>query len=275
MSSPEARFLALSQGRRFCLVYRPGLLPDVARGILYVHPFAEEMNKSRRMAALQSRALAAAGWTVLQLDLFGCGDSEGEFGGASWKQWLDDTTAGMEWLRAETGSMPALWGVRTGCLLAVQGIRGMDPVPNLLLWKPVISGKRYLQQFLRLNVAAQLSNAESAARVGTQQLREQLGRGEQVEVGGYTIAPALALGLETSELVPPSMPTRVAWLEVATGATLDLSSASSQQVETWRAAGHRVDVRVVEGLPFWQTQEIAECPALIESTLDAVGMWRQ
>ena len=275
MSSPEARFLALPQGRRFCLVHRPQLLPDVVRSIVYVHPFAEEMNKSRRMAALQSRALAAAGWTVLQLDLFGCGDSEGEIGGASWNQWLDDTAAGMAWLRAETGSMPAVWGMRTGCLLAVQATRGMDPVPNLLLWQPVISGKRYLQQFLRLNVAAQLSNAESAARVGTQQLREQLGRGEQVEVGGYAIAPALALGLEAAELLPPSMPTRVAWLEVATGATLELSPTSSQQVETWRAAGHRIDVRVVEGLPFWQTQEIAECPAMIEATLQAVDAWRQ
>jgi exosortase A-associated hydrolase 2 len=275
VSSIEARFLALPQGRRFCLVHRPQVLPVVARSMVYVHPFAEEMNKSRRMAALQARALAAAGWTVLQLDLFGCGDSEGEFGGATWNQWLDDTATGLEWLRAETGSMPALWGLRAGGLLAAQAMQGMDPVPDLLLWQPVISGQRYLQQFLRMNVAAQLSSAEGAARVGTQQLRDQLGRGEPVEVGGYEISPALALGMETSDLLPPSNPTRVAWLEVASGAALELSPASSQKVEAWRAAGHRVDIRVVEGLPFWQTQEIAECSALIEATLEAAEPWRQ
>lgn len=42
--------------------------------IVYIHPFAEEMNKSRRMAALQARALTLAGFAVLQLDLIGCGD---------------------------------------------------------------------------------------------------------------------------------------------------------------------------------------------------------
>jgi len=33
------------------------------------------MNKSRRMAALQARVFAAMGFGVLQIDLFGCGDS--------------------------------------------------------------------------------------------------------------------------------------------------------------------------------------------------------
>jgi alpha/beta superfamily hydrolase len=38
------------------------------------------MNKARRMAALQARALAALGYGVLLLDLHGCGDSSGDFG---------------------------------------------------------------------------------------------------------------------------------------------------------------------------------------------------
>jgi exosortase A-associated hydrolase 2 len=250
-------------------------LPDVARSIVYVHPFAEEMNKSRRMAALQSRALAAAGWVVLQLDLFGCGDSEGDFGQAGWSHWLDDIRAAVEWLRAETGTAPALWGLRAGGLLAAQALAGTDPAPSLLLWQPVISGKKHLQQFLRMNVAGQLSNAAGSPRVGTQQLREQFEQGQIVEVGGYATAPAMALGMETAELLPPLARTRVAWLEVAAGTELQLSPASSRQVEMWRGAGHRVDVRIVEGLPFWQTQEIAECPALIEATLQALDAWRQ
>jgi len=245
-----------------------------AGAMLYVHPFAEEMNKSRRMAAMQSRALAASGWTVLQFDLLGCGDSEGDFGDATWSRWLEDTYACVEWLRAETGSMPALWGLRAGALLALHAMRALSPVPGLLLWQPVVSGKRYLQQFLRLGVAGQLGSADGAARVGTQQLRDLLGHGESVEVGGYAMSPGLALGLEASELLPPPAPTRVAWLEVTSSTTLELPAASSQCVETWRAAGHHVDVGVIEGLPFWQTSEIAECAALIQATLGAVEAWR-
>src|SRR5687768_8838655 len=79
----EAMFLSAPHGgRRFCLLHMPS---RPARAlVVYVHPFAEEMNKSRRMAALQARALAASGHAVLQIDLLGCGDSSGDFGDASW-----------------------------------------------------------------------------------------------------------------------------------------------------------------------------------------------
>ena len=78
----EAFFLDMEPGQRFCLFHPPA---GTCRGAaLYVPPFGEEMNKSRRMAALQARALAAAGFGVLQLDLYGCGDSSGEFAEARW-----------------------------------------------------------------------------------------------------------------------------------------------------------------------------------------------
>ena len=279
MPATNALYLPLPQGRLFCLLHRPDARADIARSIVYVHPFAEEMNKARRMAAMQARALAVAGWTVLQPDLYGCGDSEGDFGDASWDRWLEDVHAAVAWLRAGTGAAPALWGLRSGALLAVQAMRAVDPAPDLLLWQPVTSGTRHLQQFLRMSVAGQLADVDASARIGTRQLRERLVRGEHVDVGGYDTAPALALGLEAAELAPLPLRTRVAWLEVAAGivpgAGAELAPASRPQVEAWLAAGHQVDTRVVAGLPFWQTQEIAECPALIEATLQATNAWRR
>jgi exosortase A-associated hydrolase 2 len=188
---------------------------------------------------------------------------------------MDDVFAACEWLRAETGSTPALWGLRAGGLLAAQAIREMAPAPDLLLWQPVVSGKQYLQQFLRMKVTGQWAGGEGADRIGTRELREELGNGESVDVAGYTLASALALGMEAAEILPPAAPTRVAWLEVAGGDRTELSPAAGQQVDRWRAAGHHVDVRVVSGLPFWQTQEIAECPDLIEATLQAVTQWNR
>jgi uncharacterized protein len=67
----EPFFLAATTpegGQRFCLWHpAQGLAAGQApRGlILYIHPFAEEMNKARRMAALQSRAFAKEGFEVL------------------------------------------------------------------------------------------------------------------------------------------------------------------------------------------------------------------
>ncbi len=75
--APEAFFLPVANAQhsqRFCL-FHPAQGRASGAPLLYLHPFAEEMNKSRRMAALQSRALAEHGYAVLQIDLLGCGDS--------------------------------------------------------------------------------------------------------------------------------------------------------------------------------------------------------
>jgi uncharacterized protein len=269
----EAAFLSLETGRRFGLLHSGNEEKPFLGALLYVHPFAEEMNKSRRVAAMQSRALAADGWTVLQVDLFGCGDSEGDFGDASWSQWVDDIRAAMRWLREKTGSTPIVWGLRAGCLLALEAIDGIVPAPDLVMWQPVFSGRVHLQQFLRLKVAGELTASAGGPRAGTQQLREQLDRGETLEIAGYAISPAVGLSMEKASLLPPRSPGRVAWLEVGAEQGPELSLAGMQHVEAFRAAGHRLDVRVVQGLPFWQTQEIAECPALIDATLETLRAW--
>jgi exosortase A-associated hydrolase 2 len=270
---PDAFFLPLRRGQRFCVRYAPAAAATSRGTILYVHPFAEEMNKSRRMAALQSRAFAEAGWTVLQMDLFGCGDSEGDFGQAEWQQWLADVLEASAWLREQTGHVPSLWGLRAGCLLACQAAMNTEPAPDLLLWQPAVSGKQSLQQFLRLKVASQLLGETSSDRTGTQQLRERLVQGEAIEIAGYTLSPGLALGLEAAELTPTIGPSRVAWLEVASSTPPELSPAARTRIHAWQAAGHRVDARAVGGAAFWQTQEITECQELVEATLAAVGGW--
>ncbi len=136
-------------GQRFCL-FHPAQASQVLGAVLYIHPFAEEMNKSRRMAAMQSRALAKAGFAVLQIDLLGCGDSSGDFGDASWQSWLDDVQRGAKWLAERVQAPLWLWGLRAGCLLAVDAARNISPTPNFIFWAPTPSGKLLLQQFLRL-----------------------------------------------------------------------------------------------------------------------------
>ena len=84
---PQAFFLPSDNGQRFCLYHPPQGSPPQGR-VLYLHPFAEELNSTRRVVAQQARALAKAGYGVLQIDLLGCGDSSGEFADATWAAWL-------------------------------------------------------------------------------------------------------------------------------------------------------------------------------------------
>jgi exosortase A-associated hydrolase 2 len=268
----DAFYISLEGRRRFCILHSPRGSGDERRTIVYVHPFGEEMNKSRRMAALQARALAQSGFTVLQIDLLGCGDSEGHFHEASWTSWVNDVVAAARWLRERVGSTAWLWGLRSGCLVAVEAGRLISPAPDQLFWQPVISGNQYLQHLLRMRLAAQLMSPADGKRTDTRELRAQFAQGRTIEIAGYEVSPALAGGLDAADLAPPPGSVRVEWFEIASAAGSDLSPAALARADAWRRAGHRVATRVVAGPSFWQTQEITECPALIAATLTAVDI---
>jgi uncharacterized protein len=233
--------------------------------VLHLHAFAEEMNKSRRMVAMQSRALAAAGLAVLQFDLLGCGDSAGDFGDATWPRWQADARWAAAELRRRAGAEADtplwLWGHRVGALLAAEVADSLGPV-NLLLWQPTGQGKTALQQFLRLKAAAEM--LDGGGKGVTEGLKRTLAEGRAVEVAGYTVHPELARGLETATLAPPPQPGRAVWLEVASGENPELLPASRGALEKWRAAGWTVDAAALPGPAFWQTTEIEDAPALIE-----------
>jgi uncharacterized protein len=252
-------------GRRFVLLHEPAAAP---RGwVVYVHPWAEEMNKARRMAAGQARRLADDGWAVLQIDLLGCGDSAGDFGDASWARWVADVRAACALVPA--GAALWLWGLRAGCLLATEAAAGLGRACRLLLWQPQTNGSQVLQQFLRLKAAGEMLAGGGKGVV--EGLRAELRAGRAVEVAGYTVAPALAAGLEQARLVPPPGCLQVEWLEVASRADATWSPASTLAHQAWRAAGVPLRAQLVAGPAFWQTTEIEDAPALWQATAHALA----
>ena len=280
---PEAFFLPAAPaegGQRFCL-YHPAQ-GDTLRGlVVYIHPFAEEMNKSRRMAALQARALAGAGYAVLQIDLLGCGDSSGDSGDASWHSWVSDVVQACQWLRGRGNTLdPAasqaplwLWGLRAGCLLAVEAASQLNAPCNFLFWQPPATGKPLLQQFLRLKVAGDLLGGQ--AKGVMEAMRQQLTGGASVEIAGYLLSPGLASGLEQAVLAPPASQgpaQRLEWFELSTRENASLSPVSAQTLAQWQQSGFSAGSHIVQGPAFWQTTEIEEAPALIATTTAALGV---
>jgi exosortase A-associated hydrolase 2 len=241
--------------------------------VLHVHAFAEEMNKSRRMVALTSRALSDAGYAVLQLDLHGCGDSSGELADATWEGWLADITDAAAWLQARHHGEFWLWGLRAGCLLAAEASARISGPRRLILWQPQTSGKLVLQQFLRLKMAGRMQ--QGATKGVTDALRRELAAGEVVEVAGYRLGPAVASGLEAAEMQPPPATgkgERVIWLETTSREPPGLLPATAGHLSQWRTAGYTVHADAVRGPPFWQTLEIEEAPRLIGATLTCLCM---
>jgi len=188
----EPFFLEGSQGPLFCQYTVPaGTTPRGA--VLYLHPFAEEMHKSRRMAARMARALAAAGFAVLQPDLTGCGDSAGDFSDANLGSWRADAKRALAWLADRVPEPPALWGLRLGATLAAE-LAAEAGTRTLVLWQPVPAGELFLNQFLRIKLASEML-ADGKAQADTRALRESLEGGAVIEVGGYGLSPAMARDL--------------------------------------------------------------------------------
>lgn len=236
----EPFFLKADGGQRFCLYHPPA---GPARGaLLYVHPFAEELNRARRMAALQARAFAAAGHAVLQIDLAGCGDSSGDFGDARWELWKADLAQAAAWLRERTDAPLRLWGLRLGALLALDYARtAAHPVAGALL-------------------------ADGDAGGGTAQLRAALLAGEALEIAGYDLDPHLARALDALDPLDAFRPAcPVDWIEAVTQAGAEPSPGAARAAAAWCDAGVDLRLHPVHSAPFWTTTEITENAAWLET----------
>ena len=269
-------FLPASGGQRYCLLHLPPPGQSACGGIVYVHPLAEELNKSRHVAAAQARAFAAAGYSVLQIDLYGCGDSSGDFADARWDIWHNDLHLACAWLAQRVDGPLTLWGLRLGALLALDfASRAPLPVARLLLWQPELDGRRCIDRFLRLRLATAML-AGGAPETPTDQLaaRAALAAGQCVEVAGYLLAPALAQAIDgvDAAALPPRLP--VYWMEYRAPQQLAAQDASVPALaRLWQDQGLAVHVASFGDGPFWHSGELLACPQLLQATRELCHDW--
>ncbi len=239
--------------------------------VIHVPAFAEEMNKSRKMVRDQAVALADKGVTVIVPDLFGCGDSEGEFGQADWEIWKQDIRYLVQWAVDHGARQITLWGLRAGALLALDLYQDVTlSIHRLLLWQPVHNGEQLMTQFLRLRMAAGMM---SGAVETVAQLRERLYSGETIEVAGYDVSPALVTQLDQVNIKRFTLPagSNIDWFEVVNQAGKPLLLASRKLIDELNVQGLEIRTATVEGEPFWAAQELVRTPLLIERTLAVVS----
>ena len=260
-------FIPSSQGRVFGLYHppHPGQ-PDLG-DVIFVPPFAEELNRSRHVVATQARDLSARGCGVLILDLFGTGDSDGNFADARWQTWCEDIAAAGHWLREQGRTRIGLWGLRLGATLAM-AVAGthVSPCTHLVLWQPVANGQVFLSQFLRIKIAADMARGRTGPT--TKELRALLRSGKNLEVAGYDLNPDLADAIDALRLTeltpPPDCP--VAWFELVASEETPLSPGATRVIEAWHKLGHEVVAQTVADAAFWTFLEREWAPRLVAAT---------
>lgn len=250
---PQAFFLPARLGQRYCLFHSQRGTTLKSR-VLYLHPFAEEMHAARRVVAQQCRSLAADGHAVLQIDLLGCGDSNGDFGDATWLAWVEDALLGLRWLHEHTFEAPTwIWGLRAGALLAcntAQAWLAEHPAKplNLLLWQPVASGQQQLQQFLRLHAAAQWLGRVAIGEPPA----EALNAGRDAYVAGYRLSHVLAAELRNATLDLYPGQGRIELIEMTNAQPPMASPWIVHQAAQWKTAGWQVRTVAINATSFWQ-----------------------
>lgn len=274
LSTPPARpfFLDASPGKRFALFHAPATQSNYRGTIIYAHPFGDEMNMARRMAAQQARAFAAIGFAVLQIDLFGCGDSSGELRNATWGIWKQDLVHAIAWLQGHASQRIFLWGLRLGATLAIDLARNSScQIAGCIAWQPIISGEHYSTQLLRMRQAAEMATRKAPESEKTQGLRTALKQGKTVEAGGYELSPTLIADIDHIDLGRlDRLPCPLYWLEIVRSENVSLPMARMNTINAWIARGIDVRLQTVTGPSFWGTHEVAECPALISASAQLI-----
>lgn len=160
--------------------------------IIVVPPFAEEMNRSRRLLSVLSKSIANENKRLVLPDLYGTGDSSGCFSDAGWDIWINDIIAVTEHVARMPHSTISFLALRAGCLLLDEVVKKLTiTIDRLCLVAPVYKGRQVIHSMLRSRVAADRFAGRIA--VSSDQLWLQLEQGYCVESSGYLIPPDIAL----------------------------------------------------------------------------------
>jgi len=272
MSTPLNFFLPGPAGDLFAMYYPPAGPDADGISVLYVHPFAGEMLASRNMIATLARRLSCAGVGVLTVDLFGCGDSSGDFSKARWDIWREDLSASVRWLREQGRERICLWGLRLGALLAIDfAAHSHDTYDKILLWQPVVRADLMLDQFFRMNLVPENGNQKMATRIANQDLRRSLVAGEIVEADGYPVPSELISAMDRLSIAPLGgvITAPIHWLEVVKRSEQPFHADNLHVVEEWTGKGVQVTLSKVLAAPFWLFPYSTESGELADSVITA------
>lgn len=269
-----AQFIESARGPIFVLARIPE--GKVNGCVLILPPFAEEMNKTRPMFTRLGNLLAVNGIASVLLDLYGTGDSGGDFSDATWSVWQDDVAQAIKWCELKRIPVTNLLAVRLGCSLAVE-MAHSERLPSLrstILWQPLFDGRRALTQFLRLRVAASMLSSKGKETVDS--LRRLLRAGKSIEIAGYQISSQLAAELDQI-VVPSALPDdfgAVTWIELGLYSGANLPSLTASIIDKTIENGGLVKVKIYQNEAFWSSTEITCIDSVIEaSCLDLKGTY--
>ena len=284
-----SQFFSVDGLDQFGIFFLPDSQNWPSEWILVCPAFAEEQNKSRALVAQQARRWNQQGYGVLHVDLHGTGDSpyslsgsasESGFVAIDWNRWVKQILDTARWLMQNGALSLSFFGLRLGALLAmsaidrlqlesVDGHQNEDILPKLrtcLMWQPVLSGKTYMTQFLRLRTASSVIAGGNQESVGD--LRALAKQEGEVEVAGYRLPWTLIDSVDQLKADTLALASSVMmhWVDIGRNPDKPLAPVASKLIDQWSLKGIDTVLHRVNADGFWSSQELVEAPDLLQAS---------
>ncbi|MGA7122402.1 MAG: alpha/beta hydrolase [Polyangiaceae bacterium] len=130
--------------------------PQAAKGrpsaVLLCYPGVQEYNMAHWAFRRLAGSLSREGFHVLRFDWSGTGDSWGETVDGTIENWLEDVALAAQELRDASATIKvSIVGMRLGATLAALACADGLAAEQLILWEPVVRGKRYIEELEALH----------------------------------------------------------------------------------------------------------------------------
>jgi exosortase A-associated hydrolase 2 len=274
LHTTDFQYLPSSQNSQIFLAhYAPqgqgGSMGEV-QAVIFVPPFAEEMNRSKRMYVLCARLLAEAGIHSIFFDFSGTGDSSGEWGDFDYTDWKNNLIDVYQ-LTKKISSKISLITLRDSALISLDLIKQSEiQINKCILWDPVDSGDALIRQLIRMKIANAM--AGDLKKITTREVLESVEQSGYLEVGGYHVSSGLIDSI-SSQKISDSIETALTSTELHWMTTGKSTGNSPQQLPGCLAKLNlaedllaQLTLHSVNDVRFWMQQEVTISPLLLRET---------
>ena len=247
LTSPQAVLTARYIDDRWLLTQWHSAVSPGHTALLFLPPFAEEMNCCRRLFAKLARQLASFGIDSYLPDFTGTGDSAGQFNQISLQQWRSDLLQFFPELQQY--SRVQLLGCRFGAALLLDWLPALQAqlnVTQILLWQPLLQTERFWQQLQRQQLLS------SGAVTPSDDI---------LDVAGYAVPLQLRAEIQALQPQLPSGSSALLWLESS------LTGEMSAVAKKVQLAHPALQLQTILAAPYWLSQEPTDTGDLLVASL--------